>query len=111
MVTVTDLQKLVSEYLFRSIDHKTLTARFTRIFHNLENTGDESAINLARTLRTVIGEGVAGLICEDDFRFALAASLTNIQIFSTPPVSTFELMKEEEDPPSSPYKRAKVVFA
>lgn len=81
MVTVADIQHLISEYLHGE-DVESFAAKFADLFYDIENTGVAGAVQLSYTVESLLASLSAGLLSENDFKTALHCKTPSNQVAS-----------------------------
>jgi len=80
MVSVTDFQKIVFEYLSLSIDRKEFTLRFAALLSGIEKHGEPSAIKLGNAIYFHLVLAIAGGISELELRDRLAEQFRTVEV-------------------------------
>jgi hypothetical protein len=108
MVSITDLQNVVFEYLSRSIDRKVFTMRIAEMLFRIPKDGNADVVGLAYAIQSRIGEAIVGLISEEELRSELSKRVISIEISKeSRPVSRSKVEKETH----SLYSPARMTFA
>ncbi len=75
MITVTDIQKLISAYL-KNADLESFNVKFAELFYDIEHTGDPSAVQFSYEVESMLAAVITGMMSEKQF--------TNVLHYSVP---------------------------
>jgi hypothetical protein len=80
MVSANQIRDMVSDYLLGSIDLEMFSRKFAAVFDDIEDSGDEEAIQLSYKIESILADLSAGLIAEKKVRECLTSLVTKYTI-------------------------------
>jgi hypothetical protein len=103
MVSVTDLHKLLNDYLCNVIDRKEFTLRFFDSYARIEELTDPAVLGLSYAAHFPLADAACGLITEAELRDILSQiPLTTITVFDRDDSQSTPFRPVPAPPSSSP---------